>query len=224
MAYCQNCGNWLTDDSRFCDKCGTPQNNPPQAPPDSAVTIKKSNRKLLFIILSIILFLAIIFYAFFISPKLTAKRLLNDYFNSFVNEDVDLFLSTMPDYYFERIIEENRGDEERGREDVESSLSWVLGVEFEYDYGENVSAKFTDIKCEKVDKRTLNNMEDDVYDKYKSYDIKKPSITSAYKVSFILDIGGDKRSQKSSCDNIYIAKINGKWCFYQTPDLSYADE
>lgn len=27
MFYCQNCGNQLSDDSKFCAKCGTPQNN-----------------------------------------------------------------------------------------------------------------------------------------------------------------------------------------------------
>lgn len=35
MFYCRNCGSQLTDDSKFCSKCGTPQNNLPQAPSNS---------------------------------------------------------------------------------------------------------------------------------------------------------------------------------------------
>lgn len=46
MFYCKNCGNQLSDDSKFCGKCGTPQSSPisnNQSPTSQANSVNSGN-------------------------------------------------------------------------------------------------------------------------------------------------------------------------------------
>ena len=47
MKFCTNCGNQLSDQANFCDKCGSPVSNA-QTPPPTPVAEKKESRKQVF--------------------------------------------------------------------------------------------------------------------------------------------------------------------------------
>ena len=161
MKYCANCGNQLSDEAKFCPKCGTTQEEQQQSytqPNQSYIYQQpagrtKFNVKPVFVVVAIgvIALIAILYKVFFSGGSRSMEGAVEKYYEAITDQDGEALLkSTCCGSLMEAIEEESGYSKEDMADAMEDSI--------EYSYEDY--AKIKNIKIEDKDKMSKSELKE----------------------------------------------------------------
>lgn len=217
--FCTQCGAHNPDGANHCGACGAPMGTPAKkkAGFDPAASWKSFRGSKFFlpglIGAAALILVAVVVLAIALgggesekSKEQTRDSLLNNYFESIAETDVDLYLSSFPNEVFDA----NYMDED----DIEYALEDML-FDLEWDYGENIK-----ITCKIVDEEKWDKYDTEDFAEYLEnyYDMDADKITEIWTVECDVTIKGSEDKETDEME-FTVIKYKGKW--YLAPDSMY---
>lgn len=198
---CNNCKNEI-DNAPFCPYCGTSQLHMP----DTAQQSKGKPKTVPLVISAFLLSAAVIVAAYFAADYLMpaeerAQKLLDDYAQSVVDCDEDLFAELIPestyDYYTDDWITDSVTEE------IYDMYSIGHG------YGDNLVIEFKVDSCDEFDDAEIDELAEDLEYEYDFVE----DIEKAYYINHTFFISGDDDENEREATDIMFC-VNNNWYLY----------
>ncbi len=206
---CNKCGKDIGNEA-FCPDCGTPaaQNAASaEAAPTAAANgfdIKKY-LPIIGIAAAVLVVLILIISLVGGGGKSKAKSLLKKETKAVLEEDVEAYIETLPEYMIEYY------EDSYGKSDYEDYLEDDLSETVEYledEYGKDVKVSYSIIESRKMTDDEIDDIEDTIK---AIYDQKVDVAKGYYGVMEVTVKGKDKVQSYST---FRVIKVDGEWCVY----------
>lgn len=204
---CNKCGKDIGNEA-FCPDCGTPAGQN-AAPAEAAAAQSFDIKKYLPIIgiaAAVIVVLILVISLLGGGGKSKAKSLLKKETKAIVNEDVEAYIETLPEYMIE-YYEDSYGKSDY-EDYLEDDISETL-ESLEDEFGKDVKISYDIIESRKMTDDEI----DDVEDSIKTWYDQKVDISKGYYGVMEVTVKGDDEKVQSY-STFKVIKADGDWCVY----------
>lgn len=213
MKFCMECGNQMEDSENICPKCGKSQDQTPNqtntdvadptAPAAEVLNTSSKTKPILIAaaavaVMVVLLILKALFGGSYMDP-------IDDLCKGMETGKGKYLYKCSPKFLIEEEYEDMKKSEiieelDEFAEDMLKSL--------EKTFGDDIKVKCKVKKKEKIDSDDIDELEDDLKDKYD----KRIKISKGYELKVKFTIKGDDRDS-SNTQTLKVYKVDGNWCF-----------